>query len=84
LSRRPPVIGEKLEKGWEATARSQFILAGPREQPIGPGLDPLGFAQAGKIPPDSDQRHLDSIAGGVGVTQDPVRDTVQPFAQRKR
>jgi hypothetical protein len=54
------------------------------QYPIRPALDEVRIAQARQVSPDTEERHLEHIAGGVEVTQDPMRDREQAVAQLER
>ena len=46
-----------------------------------PGLEALGFAELGQLPPRGDERLLDGVLGTPDVTQDPMRDDEQPVSR---
>ncbi len=60
---------------------AQFVVAGTDKHPIRPALDEVRVAQAWKISPDTEERHLEHVAGSVEVAQDPLRDSEQTVAQ---
>ena len=45
----------------------ELIAAGVEEQPVEPGIEAVGVAQRGEVPPAPDERLLDGVLGAVGV-----------------
>jgi len=56
---------------------TRFGVAGIHEEPMGPGLEPIGIPEAREMAPRVEQRLLRGILGEVRVTQDPARHRVQ-------
>ena len=54
----------------------ELIAAGVEEQPVQPGLEAIGVAQGGQVPPAADERLLDGVLGAIGVPQDESRGGV--------
>jgi hypothetical protein len=60
-----------------ATLPADMILAGADQEPMEPGIEPLGFAQPGQIAPGADECFLDDVFRGIPVAEDASRDRVQ-------
>ena len=56
---------------------TRFGIAGIHEEPMGPGLEPIGIPEARKMAPRVEQCLLRGVLGEVRVTQDPARHRVQ-------
>ena len=52
--------------------------AGPHDQSIAPGVEPLGIAQPGQLVPDRDEGLLEGVLGKVMIAKDPKRDREEP------
>ena len=59
---------------------ARFGVAGVHEEPMGPGLEPIGVPQLRQVPPGIDQCLLGRVLGECRVTQDPARHGVQGVA----
>ena len=59
---------------------TRFGVAGMHEEPMGPGLEPIGIPELREMPPRIEQRLLGGVLGEVRVTQDPARHRVQGVA----
>lgn len=57
-----------------------FGVAGVHEEPMGPGLEPIGIPQLRQAPPGIEQCLLGCVLGECRVTQDPARHGVQGIA----
>jgi len=55
------------------------VGAGPDEEPVEPGIEPLDVAQRRQIAPGPDQRLLGGILREFGVAQDEASGRVQPI-----
>ena len=53
-------------------------VAGVQEEPVEPGVEAVGVAQGGQVPPASDERLLDGVLGAVGVPEDESGGGVEP------
>ena len=58
-------LGE-LDLDAPALGRAQLIAAGVEEEPVEPGVEAIGVAQRGQVPPAPDERLLDGVLGPVG------------------
>ena len=58
--------------------------AEPDDEPVGPGLEPVGVSQARQLAPDGHERLLDRVVGLVRVVDDPVGGHVQARRRRPR
>ena len=59
---------------------ARFGVAGVHEEPMGPGLEPIGVPQLRQVPPGIDQCLLGRVLGERRVAQDPARHGVQGVA----
>ena len=59
---------------------ARFGVAGMHEEPIDPGLEPIGVPQLRQVSPRLQQRLLGGILGECRVAQDPARHRVQGVA----
>ena len=55
-----------------------LVSAGVDEEPVQPGVEGAGVAQAPDLPPGLDEGVLDGILRGIPIAQDASRDRVQP------
>ena len=55
-------------------------VAGTDEEPMGPGLEPIGILELRKMPPGIQQRLLGCVLGEVRVTQNPACNRVHGIA----
>ena len=60
-------------------AVAPHVRAGPDDQPVQLGIEPLDVAQRGQIAPNPHQRLLGGILREFGVAQDEAGDRVQPI-----
>ncbi len=58
--------------------RAPLVGAGPDEQSMQPGVEPVRVAQAAQVTPRPDERVLDRVLSRVFVAHDPLRDRVEP------
>ena len=65
-----------------APRRSRRLVADADEDASEPGLESIGVAQAGQLPPGDDERLLHSVVGQVELAEDPSRDAEQPVTMR--
>ena len=65
LRRAPPTAPHEVETGVD-------------EQSMEPGVEPVGVAQRGQVPPAADHRVLDGISRELAVTEDQAGGRVQP------
>jgi len=56
----------------------ELIAAGVEEEPMQPGVEAIGIAQRGQVPPASDERLLDGVLRAVGILQDESSRGVEP------
>ena len=70
-------LGE-LDLDAAALGRPELIAAGVEEEPVEPGVEAVGVAQGGQVPPASDERLLDGVLGTVGVPEDQSGGGVEP------
>jgi hypothetical protein len=75
---------EQTERGRLPSLLPQLVVAGSDQHPVRPGLDQVRVSEAGQVSPQADERHLERIAGGVEVAQDPMRHREQAVAQLER
>ena len=75
------ITSQEVERRRLATLLAQGVVAGANEDPVRPGLDEVGFPERGEYPPDAKERHLERVAGGVEVAQDPMRNREEAVAQ---
>ena len=68
----------KLDLDAPAPGRPELIAAGVEEEPVEPGVEAIGIAQGGQVPPAPDERLLDGVLRAVGVLQDESSRGVQP------
>jgi hypothetical protein len=67
-------VGEVDDGDAHAPVAPGLGTAGTHDDAVRPRLEPIRVAQRAQIPPDRDQRLLDSIFGGIGVAEDPAGD----------
>ena len=58
--------------------RPGAVAAGVEEDPVKPGIEAIGIAQGGQVPPASDERLLDGVLRAVRVPQDEPGRGVEP------
>ena len=68
----------KLDLDASALGGPELIAAGVEEEPVEPGVEAIGVAQGGQVPPAPDERLLDGVLGAVRVLQDESSRGVQP------
>ena len=68
----------KLDLDASALDGPELIAAGVEEEPVQPGVEAIGIAQRGQVPPASDERLLDGVLRTVWVPQDEPSRGVQP------
>jgi hypothetical protein len=68
----------KLDLDAPALGDPELIAAGVEEDPVKPGIEAIGIAQGGQVPPASDERFLDGVLRTVGVPQDQPSRGVKP------
>ena len=68
----------KLDLDAPALGDPELIAAGVEEEPVKPGIEAIGIAQGGQVPPASDERLLDGVLRTVRVPQDEPSRGVQP------
>lgn len=66
-----------------AAGTAALVVTGVDEQPPEPRLEAVGVAQLGQLPPRADEALLDRVVGAVHVTQDAVRQGVEPVERRR-
>ena len=64
------------EAGIPAAGATRLHVAGVDDEPMEPGLEPLGVAQRRQVPPGAEQRLLRGILRTVAITKDPVGEGV--------
>ena len=74
-------VGE-LDLDDPALAASCEVDAGVDDQPMQPGIEPVGFAKARKVPPGPDESVLDRVACELRVPEDQAGRPVQPHDGR--
>ena len=61
-----------------APSPAQKVDAGSDEQPMQPGVEALGIAKSGQVPPGVQQRVLDRVSRELAVPEDQSGRSVQP------
>ena len=67
----------KLDLDAPAFGRPKLVTAGIQEEPVEPGVEAIGIAQTGQIPPAPDERLLDGVLRTVGILEDETSRGVQ-------
>ncbi len=68
----------KLDLDAPALGDPELIAAGVEKDPVKPGIEAIGIAQGGQVPPASDERLLDGVLRSVRVPQDEPSRGVKP------
>ena len=74
------VVRQQPEVAAMTSFAARFGVAGVHEEPIGPGLEPIGIPQLRQAPPGIKQCLLGGVLGECRVAQDPARHGVQGVA----
>jgi hypothetical protein len=57
---------------------SEHVRAGPDEEPPKPGVESIGIAKGGQIPPGADEGLLDRVLRRLGVARDESSNGIEP------
>ena len=75
--RHRPRRGKQPKVAAVTSFATRFGVAGIHEEPMGPGLEPIGIPEARQMTPRVEQCLLRGVLGEVRVTQDPACHRVQ-------
>lgn len=74
---RVVLIGEVDDADADPALAPAMVVALADDEPIGPGVEPVGVPERREVLPHRDERGLDGVLGRVGVTEDPAGDEEQ-------